>query len=290
MITWKCFQPALYMSLSLWVAIVCEASLGSDMEWLRNSISKADASKHCKQILQTCGGRFHNFTSVESMEAGCGIAECCQTFSDKLSSNRQHRIQNICFAKWGYTELLEDNDELRNEAREKLERLMQLEKESPRVFKKARFHLSRVLRLITNTIRGRAPLLSNSSVNISPEENRPKRFSKEKSHHVTSRSTNQTSCTTIMTTILVTWGSTCTPKSLIIWYCKGFCATRAVPHYASEQSSDPSVEHCECCSGRVLRYKTITFLCTDGNRNRTVAWPFECACRPCSSVPTMVAA
>ena len=296
----KLSQHVVCISFSLWMTIACEASSVSrlsDMDWLRSSISEADAGKFCTDILKICDGPFNNFTSIESKSSACGIVECClslpsqrwsrQRLYDKLSATKEHQIRNMCFAKWAYREMLEGNDELRYEAMQKLDRLMLLEKESSQIYRRTVTRLARDLKNIANGIVGSRSLFRRLPHQTSGGDYVLKRSSVEKDHHVTSRSANNARCRMIMSTVLVTYAPHCAPKSIIIWYCQGTCQSRSVPQYYEAISNTRSVESCTCCSARSLRVRTLSFRCAGGNILRQMAWPFDCSCRPCSSVPSI---
>ena len=309
MLTRQFFQHFLYINFSLWTSVVTEASSVpqlSDIEWLRNSISHAEANKFCADIMKMCNGPSNNFTSTKDSHSPCGVVECCRysallersrsPFSQKLFSAKELQLKNICITKWTFSEMLEGDGALKFDALRKIDKFISLEKESAYRNIKERLQLAFDLKQIAHGIVKSQSLPSsqegtpyleseNDSVRIKRSSVRRRR---RRRHRMAPRSANA-NCQMRVGTVLVSYSPYCYSKSIFIWYCTGTCNSRSVPQYYDAINNVRSVEHCTCCSAGTMKYKSLVFTCTGGNIQRTVAWPFDCACRPCSSVPNLVA-
>ncbi|GFS06012.1 hypothetical protein ElyMa_004696400 [Elysia marginata] len=300
-------KRVLCISLSLWMNIVSEAGFiqdFSDMDWIKNSISEEDARTFCADIREVCDGSLRNVTSTQNSPISCDIVECCRnsssvTNAQKSFSKRQpalniHHLTNMCFAKWAYSEMLEDNHRLRSEAIQKMDKLMILERQSSGVKTRQKLKLAHDLKKIANGIVRSVALRSTLADEQYPSLEKKTVFkrstiarTRRRQQQMTLRSVTASRCQMRMATVLARYAPNCVAKSILIWYCQGTCTSRSVPQYNSAISNVRSVEDCTCCSARTMRFRTLTFQCPGRSVPRRVAWPFDCSCRPCSSVPTM---
>lgn len=99
------------------------------------------------------------------------------------------------------------------------------------------------------------------------------------------------SCNHVIETKLITLPG-CVPKSVLVTRCRGNCQSSSVPAFDEGTQTIRQTEHCTCCSAHVIRFRTLRFHCpsrAEGVIVITMGFPFQCACRPCVSVPEVTA-